>query len=89
MTFEWDEVKNLRNRRKHGLSFEIAREVFFDPLALLQRDPGSHEEDRWRIIGKVGNTTVALVVFVVRGSDTEVYRLISASFSAPSAVENS
>jgi len=78
MTFEWDEAKNLSNQKKHGLSFEIAQEAFRDPLALLQPDPGFHDEDRWRIIGKVKNATIALVVFVVRGKDADVYRLISA-----------
>jgi uncharacterized protein len=78
MTFEWDQAKNLSNQKKHGLSFDIAKEVFFDPLAFLQPDPGTHDEDRWRIIGKIKNTTVALVVFVVRGRNADTYRLISA-----------
>ena len=78
MTFEWDEAKNLSNQKKHGLSFEIAKEVFFDPLAFLQPDPGIHDEDRWQVIGKVKGTTIALVIFVVRGKSADIYRLISA-----------
>ena len=34
MKFEWDEEKNKTNQTKHGISFEIAREIFDDPLAL-------------------------------------------------------
>jgi uncharacterized DUF497 family protein len=28
--FDWDEAKARRNFRNHGLSFEVAREVFDD-----------------------------------------------------------
>jgi uncharacterized DUF497 family protein len=28
MQFEWDEAKNTLNQVKHGISFEIAQEVF-------------------------------------------------------------
>ena len=30
--FEWDEVKNLLNQDKHGVSFEQARYAFADPI---------------------------------------------------------
>ena len=66
------------NLRNHGLDFECARLVFSDPLALLLPDPGSHGEDRWRIIGRIGEHLVALVVFTIRDEDVEVYRIISA-----------
>lgn len=33
MRFEWDEKKSRANRKKHGISFEVAREVFADPFA--------------------------------------------------------
>jgi uncharacterized DUF497 family protein len=29
---DWNEAKNLANRRKHGVSFEEASQVFLDPL---------------------------------------------------------
>ncbi|HUX39601.1 MAG TPA: BrnT family toxin [Rectinemataceae bacterium] len=45
MVFEWDEAKNLANLRKHGLSFELARSVFADPLALFRLDLGAHGEE--------------------------------------------
>lgn len=35
LTFEWDEVKNILNRRKHGIWFEEAQSVFDDPLARI------------------------------------------------------
>jgi len=33
MRFEWDSAKAARNLRKHGVSFEEAVSVFYDPLA--------------------------------------------------------
>ena len=37
--FEWDEKKNIANKRKHHIAFEEAKSVFFDPNALLIHDP--------------------------------------------------
>ena len=34
LRFEWDEAKNRANQRKHGLSFERARQAFDDPFLL-------------------------------------------------------
>ena len=34
MHFEWDERKNGANKRKHGISFELAVEVFRDPFCI-------------------------------------------------------
>ena len=33
MRFEWDPVKAESNARKHGVAFEEAVSVFYDPLA--------------------------------------------------------
>lgn len=35
MTFEWDELKNAKNIKKHGISFETAKSVFYDECAIL------------------------------------------------------
>ena len=32
--FEWDDDKDEANRRKHGVSFEKAKQVFDDPRAI-------------------------------------------------------
>ena len=37
--FEWDENKNLINQRKHGVSFDEAKSVFYDEEALVIDDP--------------------------------------------------
>ena len=35
LRFEWDPNKNEINKKKHGLSFEAAKEVFYDEFAIL------------------------------------------------------
>jgi uncharacterized DUF497 family protein len=52
-------------------------------LERLQPDPGLHDEDRWQIVDKVKNTTIAPMVFAVRGTDADAYRLISAGGQRP------
>ena len=34
MRFTWDTEKNESNRRRHGVSFETAREVFANPIMI-------------------------------------------------------
>jgi uncharacterized DUF497 family protein len=48
MRFEWDEAKNLSNRRKHGVSFEEASAVFLDPLYVSIEDRIARTEYRAR-----------------------------------------
>jgi uncharacterized protein len=48
MKFEWDTLKAAANIKKHGVSFEEARTVFFDDNAKLISDPDhSENEDRF------------------------------------------
>lgn len=50
--FEWDENKNAINQKKHHVSFEEAKKVFYDEDALVIDDPDhSEEEDRFIILG--------------------------------------
>jgi len=36
--FEWDDAKAAENYAKHGVSFELATEVFQDPFGIEQLD---------------------------------------------------
>jgi len=36
--FEWDETKNLMNRRKHGVSFYEAQKAFMDTRRVIAED---------------------------------------------------
>lgn len=83
MRFEWDEAKNLSNRRKHGVSFEEACEVFRDPLYVSVRDRIQDGEPRWQTLGMVEGVLLLTVAHTVReendnGSVVEVIRIISA-----------
>jgi uncharacterized DUF497 family protein len=49
----WTEAKNRTNKRDHGLSFETARLVFADPLAVSRQDR-HRDGDRWQTVGRVG-----------------------------------
>ena len=52
MEFEWDQKKEISNRRKHKIAFEEAATVFNDPLALTFSDPDhSEEEERYITFG--------------------------------------
>jgi uncharacterized DUF497 family protein len=76
--FEWDPGKSRSNLRKHRVSFEEAKTVFFDEGALVASDPDhSTEEDRLLIIGFSIQLRVLLVCFCERG-ETAVIRIISA-----------
>jgi uncharacterized DUF497 family protein len=44
LRFDWDARKNAANKRKHGVSFEEARTVFYDDRALLIKDHGGNDE---------------------------------------------
>ena len=79
MKFEWDEIKNRANRRKHGVSFETASLVFADPFARMLQDRVVDGEPRWQAIGRVADELVLVVAHTVRNrNDEEIIRIISA-----------
>jgi len=49
LRFEWDEREATVNAKKHGITFEEARSVFFDERARLIEDP-DHSEAEERFI---------------------------------------
>lgn len=80
MRFEWDEEKEKLNLAKHRITFSTASLVFGDPKAIFMTDP-DHSEDEFREIalGKVGNLTILVVIFVDRtNNNDEIIRIISA-----------
>jgi uncharacterized DUF497 family protein len=79
--FEWDEVKAAINERKHGVKFEVASSVFYDPGLLTIADfEHSDKEERWFSIGAARNGVIYAVSYVWFNPDpAEVkIRLISA-----------
>jgi uncharacterized DUF497 family protein len=78
--FEWDDDKAAANARKHGVTFEEARAVFRDPLAIeLVDDREAYGEDRFVLIGMT-QARVLVVVYVLREQRN---RIISARKAEP------
>ena len=74
ITFEWDDEKDKLNIKKHGVAFEIAAQVFFDPYYIEMPDEmHSDGEPRYNIIGMVNK-----LLFVVCTDRDESIRIISA-----------
>jgi hypothetical protein len=70
--FEWDPQKAASNRRKHGIDFDDAIEVFYRPSLIRRSD--RNKEERWLAIGESEGRVIA-VAFTWRG---DTLRIISA-----------
>ena len=78
LCFEWDENKAASNEKKHGVSFEEARTVFYDENAIQFYDPDhSEKEDRFILLGLSFTPQVLVVCHCFRVSET-VVRIIPA-----------
>ena len=77
--FEWDEAKNRRNTRKHGLSFSTAASIFEHPHLVNVDTRHEYGEDRWIAVGLIG-PVVCVVVYSDRLDEhgTRTIRIISA-----------
>lgn len=76
--FEWNDKKAKSNLKKHGVSFEEARSVFFDDLAIqFWDDNNSENEDRFLMLGLSNKFRILLVVHCFRESESTI-RIISA-----------
>jgi uncharacterized protein len=76
--FVWDTRKDRANAKKHGVAFEEARTVFYDPGAIQYYDPDhSEEEDRFILLGLSARLNVLIVCHCYREKDS-VIRIISA-----------
>ncbi len=79
MKFEWSSAKATSNLKKHGVSFEEARSVFYDEFAVQFYDSESSDlkEDRFLMLGVSCNSRVLLVCHCERDSGNTI-RIISA-----------
>ncbi len=76
--FSWDQAKAQSNLKKHGVSFEEARSVFYDEFAVQFYDDESSDENRFVLLGLSSQSRVLVVVHCERGADGEELRIISA-----------
>ena len=80
---EWDDEKNQKNYRKHGIYFEDAARIFLDDNRIEEYDElHSDFEDRYKVIGRVDE--IFFVIYTERG---EKFRLISARYATKKEVE--
>ena len=81
--FEWDESKFTTNQKKHKISFEEAKSVFYDDNAKYRNDPDhSEEEERFIILGLSKKANLLVVCHCYRASDT-IIRIFSARKATP------
>jgi uncharacterized DUF497 family protein len=76
VTFEWDPRKAAANFKKHGVAFEDASSVFFDPLAMTYPDPDDSLDEHREVT--LGYTMKKNMVFVSHCERGERIRIISA-----------
>lgn len=74
--FEWDDSKAASNLGKHGVSFEEAASVFFDPLAYTFDDP-DHSLGERRFV-TFGFSQAGRLLAVVHAERGRSIRIISA-----------
>ncbi len=78
MRFDWDSSKAAANRKKHRVSFEEAKTIFFDDFAVQFFDEAhSQDEERFIMLGMSSNTRLLVVCHCERAGG-EVIRIVSA-----------
>lgn len=68
MEYEWDADKSRRNKRLHGVSFEIIERFDWSQAIEVLDDRFDYGEERWLAIGPIGSKLYA-VSFTERGRD--------------------
>ena len=76
--FEWDVSKASTNQRKHGVSFDEAKSVFYDENAVIIHDPEhSQDEERFVLLGMSAVSRILVIIHCYRKKD-KIIRIISA-----------
>jgi uncharacterized DUF497 family protein len=74
--FEWNAQEAAANLRKHGVSFDEAASVFFDPLSATGDDP-DHSVDERRFV-TFGMSSSGQLLVVAHTVHDETVRIITA-----------
>lgn len=82
MAFEYDGEKSAANKRKHGIDFEEAQELWADP-ARVEIPARVTDEPRWLVIGRIADKHWSAVIT----RREESIRLISVRRSRDEEVE--
>lgn len=87
ISFSWDDRKSESNKKKHGVSFDEAKTVFYDEGAIRYFDPDhSEDEDRFLMVGMSQQLRIIIVCHCFREEDS-VIRIISARKATKSEEE--
>jgi uncharacterized DUF497 family protein len=78
----WDPVKSRANRKKHGVSFEEAQELFTSGVDYLEIFDAAHSDDEDRFLA-IGPIRRGLVLVVWTERDELEVRIISARWATP------
>jgi uncharacterized protein len=82
MQFECDPKKAKSNYKKHGVTFEEAVTVFYDPLAATFEDPDHSEAEKRSIT--IGYSSRDRLLVVSQADRGEVLRIINARLATAS-----
>jgi len=78
MRFEWDPAKAAANAKKHKLTFEAAKTIFYEDFAVQFFDEEhSSDEDRFFLLGMSSDAKLLLVCHCER-ENGDVIRIVSA-----------
>ncbi len=78
LLFEWDNEKNKINQKKHDISFEEAKTVFYDDNAIQFWDEDHSEgEERFLLLGRSSKMRILLIIHCFRERES-IIRIISA-----------
>jgi uncharacterized protein len=76
--FEWDVEKAASNIKKHGVSFDSAKSVFYDEFAIQFFDEANSDtEDRFLMLGLSDQASLLMVCHCERDLGSTI-RIISA-----------
>jgi uncharacterized DUF497 family protein len=88
MRFEWNSATAASNAKKHKVTFEVAKTVFYDDFAMQFFDEEhSLDEERFLLLGMSSDARLLLVCHCER-ADGDVIRIISARKATKSEALN-
>ena len=88
MRFEWDASKAASNAKKHKVTFDVAKTVFYDDFAVqFFDDEHSVEEERFLLLGMSSDARLLLVCHCER-ENGDVIRIISARKATETEAQN-
>lgn len=76
MLYEWEPTKEKANQKKHGISFEEAKQALNCGLVVVLKEDSYSGEDRYVYLGMCKKLNVLVVVTAFTTEDT--IRIISA-----------